>query len=117
MTAYKSFRTCFVLFFASFIVMMIMGSSVPAKAYPQYRYSARALPTNGRMGGVSSPPSLPQYRCFARALPTNGRMGGVGWAPTLMLAKDAALFNCRRFALEGGGNPNTCRVVASHCKP
>jgi len=53
--------------------------------------------------------------CYARALPTDGSNGGQAWGPKKQLAEKDAMFACQRYSRETGGNPNTCRIVESHC--
>lgn len=53
--------------------------------------------------------------CYAKALPTKGH-GGQAWASDISTAQSNALDNCRKYASQTGGTPNTCKVVESHCK-
>ena len=53
--------------------------------------------------------------CYARALPTDNSHGGQAWGSTKSFAESRAMAACRRYSLETGGNPNTCRIVESHC--
>jgi hypothetical protein len=54
-------------------------------------------------------------RCYARALPTDGSHGGQGWGSTRGTAENNALAACRKYSRQTGGDPNTCRIVESHC--
>lgn len=54
-------------------------------------------------------------RCYARALPTDGSHGGQAWGPTNSFAESRAMDACRMYSAQTGGNPQTCRIVESHC--
>lgn len=54
-------------------------------------------------------------QCFARAMPNKGH-GGNAWAQTIGQARDGALNNCRKYASQTGGDPNTCKITEAWCK-